>query len=98
LLGVVVVAAAGFTAALVFATVCFLCAFFTVVVAGAVEVCAFGAVVVDANIAAADNRVMLISFFILVSPLFVADLFVRPQSYFAWKLVSAPSRRSGILG
>jgi hypothetical protein len=73
---------AGFAAAFAFFAVCFLCAFFTGVEVAGEAFCAFGA----ANIAAADKRVMLMSFFIFWFSSVVADRsFVRSQSYFAWK-------------
>jgi hypothetical protein len=45
-----------------------------------------------AKMATAESRVMLMSFFIWILLFFVAAYFVRPQSYFAWNCVGAPSR------
>jgi hypothetical protein len=81
------VAATGFTAVFAFFTWDFFVSFLVVVGAGVV--CAFGA----AKMATADNRVMLMSFFIFVSPRLWRIVFARSQSYFAWNCVAAPSRR-----
>jgi hypothetical protein len=64
-------------------------------VAGAVVFCAFGA----ASIAAADKSVMVISFFILVSPhAWRIVLFARSQFHFAWNCTAALSRESANFG
>jgi hypothetical protein len=65
--------------------------------AGVLVFCAFGALGA-ARMATADNRVMLISFFIFFLLFFVAELFARSQSYFAWNCAAAPSRGWANLG